>query len=178
MESKEVLPVDSWIALAELLVEAVVLLELVWESLDWAGLDEHVDPGSLPEAWKVSLSNGRFLGEALRTTVGSRGRNMAFDILCMKAGLVPCSLEIGLGCSTTVGCSEARETHTRSARAWELAWRADSQLLVSDLRAEITLTPCRRSLADSAELDLEGAIEHWLETGSGVFSGPGEESPV
>jgi hypothetical protein len=34
MESKEVLPVDSWIALAELLVEAVVLLELVWESLD------------------------------------------------------------------------------------------------------------------------------------------------
>jgi hypothetical protein len=164
--------------LGELPIEVVVLLELVREPLDWAGLDEQDDTGGVPEAWKVFLSNGRLFGEALRTTVGSIGRNMAFDILCMKSGFVPCSLEAGLDCSTAMGCSEARGTRSRSTRARELAWTVDSQLLVNDLRAEMTLTPCRRSLTDSAELDLDGAIEHWLETGSGVFSSRGEESPL
>ena len=114
--STGLLPVDLLVAVGELLLEALVLLALVLESVVWPGLDAAGDMMSLDSAvWKtVPFNKGRLFGDVLRTTVGSRGgRKMAFDILCIpraKADLVFCPTGVGLTCSEAMGWSEAGMT--------------------------------------------------------------------
>ena len=113
VDSARLLLVDLLVVVGELLLEALVLLEVVLESAVWQGLDAPGDMTSLDSAvWKtVPFNKGRLFGDVLRTTVGSRGgRKMAFDILCMprvKADLVFCPVDVGLACSEAVGWSEA-----------------------------------------------------------------------
>jgi|UPI00032590E4 hypothetical protein len=84
--------VVSRVALAQLPWELLALLQLIFELVLWASRDAGGDGSNTPATWKVSFSDGRPFGEALRTTVGCGGlRKMAFDILCMpsaKADLV------------------------------------------------------------------------------------------
>jgi hypothetical protein len=108
--SAEGLPAVFGVVWTELLLGVLVLLELVWD--DVVGLDPEADSGGVPTPLNVSFSNGRIFGDALRTTVGSRGgRNMAFDILCMpdtKTDFFLCPSD-ELICSTMMGCSEAND---------------------------------------------------------------------
>jgi hypothetical protein len=110
IESAEGLPAVFGVVWTELLLGVLVLLELVWD--DVVGLDPEADSGGVPTPLNVSFSNGRLFGDALRTTVGSRGgRNKAFDILCMpdtKTDFFLCPSD-ELMCSTMMGCSEAND---------------------------------------------------------------------
>lgn len=115
VDSAGLLPVDLLVVVGELLLEALVLLELVLKSAVWPGLDAPGDMTSLaPAAWNVPFNKGRPFADVLRTTVGSNGgRKMAFDILCMpraKADFAFCPVDAGLTCPEAMGWSEAGMT--------------------------------------------------------------------
>ena len=128
-DSAGLLPVDLLVVVGELLLEALVLLELVLESSAVCpGLDAPGDMTSLaPAAWNVPFNKGRPFADVLRTTVGSRGgRKMAFDILCMpraKADLVFCPVDVGLACPEAMGWSEAGMT-----RLTRVFWHPSQQV--------------------------------------------------